>query len=108
MNEWPNGWSGDQSGNRYGHGSGSTEPEGARAMPQVRRDAGPGYQRHEPPLPPSMSPRRGGSVPPQQSQGYDDAVARRLVATNWLRTAAWTAGAGCSLLMVGLGSSAVS
>ncbi|GFE10298.1 transcriptional regulator [Streptomyces caniferus] len=42
-------------------------------MPQVRRDAGPGYQRHEPPLPPSMSPRRGASVPPQQSQGYDDA-----------------------------------
>jgi hypothetical protein len=38
------------------------------------------------------------------SQGYDDAVARRLVATNWLRTAAWTAGAGCSLLMVGLAS----
>ncbi|UKY50618.1 LCP family protein [Streptomyces inhibens] len=73
MNEWPNGWSGDQSGNRYGRGSNSAEPEGARAMPQVRRDAGPGYQRHEPPLPPSMSPRRGASVPPQQSQGYDDA-----------------------------------
>lgn len=73
MNEWPNGWSGDQSGNRYGHGSGSAEPEGARAMPRVQRDAGPGYQRHEPPLPPSMSPRRGAAVPPQQSQGYDDA-----------------------------------
>ncbi|MET7802296.1 LCP family protein [Streptomyces decoyicus] len=72
MNEWPNGWSGDQSGNRYGYGSGSAEPEGARAMPQVRRDAGPGYQRHEPPLPSSMSPRRGAAVPPQ-SQGYDDA-----------------------------------
>ncbi|MCZ1009599.1 LCP family protein [Streptomyces lydicus] len=67
------GWSGDQSGNRYGHGSGSAEPEGVRAMPQVRRDAGPGYQRQEPPLPPSMSPRRGAAVPPQQSQGYDDA-----------------------------------
>lgn len=72
MNEWPNGRSGDQSGNRYGYGSGSAEPEGARAMPQVRRDAGPGYQRNEPPLPPSMSPRRGATVPPQQSQGYDD------------------------------------
>ncbi|MGX1852732.1 LCP family protein [Streptomyces sp. NBC_01456] len=72
MNEWPNGWSGDQSGNRYGYGSGSAEPEGARAMPQVRRDAGSGYQRHEPPLPQSMSPRRGATVPPQQSQGYDD------------------------------------
>ncbi|MEV6565797.1 LCP family protein [Streptomyces kronopolitis] len=72
MNEWPNGWSGDQNGNRYGYGSGSAEPEGARAMPQVRRDAGPGYRQNEPPLPPSMSPRRGTTVPPQQSQGYDD------------------------------------
>ncbi|PNE42611.1 MULTISPECIES: LCP family protein [Streptomyces] len=72
MNEWPQGRSGDQSGNRYGRGSGSSEPEGARAMPHVRRDAGPGYGRNEPPLPSSLSPRRGGSVPPQQSQGYDD------------------------------------
>ncbi|MFF2812809.1 LCP family protein [Streptomyces sp. NPDC058000] len=72
MNEWPQGRSGDQNGNRYGRGSGSAQPEGARAMPQVRRDAGPGYQRNEPPLPPSLSPRRGAGVPPQQSQGYDD------------------------------------
>ncbi|MFG2895141.1 LCP family protein [Streptomyces sp. NPDC048248] len=71
MNEWPNGWSGDQNGNRYGRGSSSHEPEGARAMPRVRRDAAPGHPRREPPLPPDMSPRRG-SVPPQQSQGYDD------------------------------------
>ncbi|WP_411126005.1 LCP family protein [Streptomyces sp. x-19] len=70
MNEWPQGRSGDQSGNRYGRGSGA-EPEGARAMPHVRRDAGPGYQRNEPPLPPSLSPR-GGSVPPQQSRSHDD------------------------------------
>ncbi|MEV0374141.1 LCP family protein [Streptomyces sp. NPDC050636] len=64
MNEWPS----DQSGNRYGRGSGA-DPEAARAMPQVRRSAG-GYPRSEPPLPPQMSPRRG-TVPPQ-SQGYDD------------------------------------
>ncbi|QHC20762.1 LCP family protein [Streptomyces sp. GS7] len=70
MNEWPQGRSGDQSGNRYGRGSGSAEPEGARAMPQVRRDADSGYPRREPPLPPSMSPRRGAGAPPQQSQGY--------------------------------------
>ncbi|TJZ42473.1 LytR family transcriptional regulator [Streptomyces piniterrae] len=68
MNEWPNGWSGDQSGNRYGRGSGG-DPESARAMPQVRRDAAAGYPRREPPVPPSMSPRR--STVPQQSQGYD-------------------------------------
>ncbi|MYT33795.1 MULTISPECIES: LCP family protein [unclassified Streptomyces] len=71
MNEWPQGRSGEQSGNRYGRGS-SGEPEGARAMPHVRRDAGPGYGRNEPPLPPSLSPRRGGGSAPQQSQGYDD------------------------------------
>ncbi|MFJ9410710.1 LCP family protein [Streptomyces sp. NPDC101393] len=78
MNEWQGGTprpgAGNGSGrpgNQYGRGSGSAEPEGARAMPQVRRDAGHGSPRHEPPLPPSMSPRRG-TVPPQQSQGYDD------------------------------------
>ncbi|MFG2141663.1 LCP family protein [Streptomyces sp. NPDC048650] len=71
MNEWPDMQSGDQNGNRYGRGSNSADPEGARAMRQVRRDAGSGYPRSEPPLPPEMSPRRG-SVPPQQSQGYDD------------------------------------
>ncbi|MFF4604627.1 LCP family protein [Streptomyces sp. NPDC001339] len=73
MNEWPNGWSGDQ-GNRYGRGS-SGEPEGARAMPQVQRHTGPGRPRQEPPLPPSLSPHRGrgATVPPQQSQGYDGA-----------------------------------
>ena len=36
------------------------------------------------------------------AQGYDDALARRLIATNWLRTVAWTAGAACSLVLVGL------
>ncbi|ARF55620.1 LCP family protein [Streptomyces gilvosporeus] len=68
MNE-PNGWSGDQNGYGYGRGS-SGDPEGARAMRQVRRDGGAGYPRSEPPLPPQMSPRRGAV--PQQSQGYND------------------------------------
>ncbi|OPF77142.1 transcriptional regulator [Streptomyces antioxidans] len=72
MSEWPQGSTGDGSG-RYGRGSGSAEPEGARAMPQVRRTApGGGGPYGEPPLPPGLSPRRG-TVPPQQaSQGYDD------------------------------------
>ena len=34
------------------------------------------------------------------AHGYDDALARRLIATNWLRTGAWTAGAACSLVLV--------
>ncbi len=32
--------------------------------------------------------------------GYDDATARRLVRTNWLRTAAWTAGTACAAALV--------
>ncbi|GLV79897.1 LCP family protein [Streptomyces hygroscopicus] len=73
MSEWPQGWTGDGSG-RYGRGSGSAEPEGARAMPQVRRTAPgaggpPPYG--EPPLPPDLSSR--GTIPRQQaSQGQDD------------------------------------
>ena len=39
------------------------------------------------------------------ASGYDDALARRLVATNWLRTAAWTTGAGCALALAGFGAS---
>ena len=31
---------------------------------------------------------------------YDETVVRRLVATNWCRTAAWTVAAVCSLVMV--------
>ena len=33
-------------------------------------------------------------------RAYDDAAARRLVGTNWLRTAAWTGGAACAALLV--------
>lgn len=33
-------------------------------------------------------------------RGYDERTARRLVATNWLRTAAWTAGTVCAALLV--------
>ncbi|MFF9481460.1 LCP family protein [Streptomyces sp. NPDC014733] len=66
MNEWHgNGPSRDQRG--YGRGSGGARPEGARAMPQVRRDAGPGYGR-----PGTGAGPYRGSVPPQQAQGYDD------------------------------------
>ncbi len=77
MNEWP----GSDNRDRYGRGSGA-EPEGARAMPHVRRGGpygsggpggpgpGPGQQPSEPPLPPHLSPRRGPGVP-HQNQGYD-------------------------------------
>ena len=38
-------------------------------------------------------------------RAYDDAAARRLVRTNWLRTAAWTAGAVCATALVAEGAS---
>ncbi len=34
-------------------------------------------------------------------QAYDDAAAVRLIRTNWLRTAAWTAGAVCAAVLAG-------
>ncbi|MGW3463904.1 LCP family protein, partial [Streptomyces olivaceoviridis] len=37
MNDWPEGWSDDNRGPRYGRGSAGAQPEGARVMRQVRR-----------------------------------------------------------------------
>jgi hypothetical protein len=34
------------------------------------------------------------------SRGWDSRAWRRLVRTNWLRTAAWTAGAGCAAALL--------
>ena len=39
------------------------------------------------------------------ARGYDDAVARRLIATSWLRTAAWTAGTACAAVLAVQGAS---
>ncbi|MFJ7904984.1 LCP family protein [Streptomyces sp. NPDC096198] len=58
MNDWPEGWSDSNRGNRYGHGSAHTQPEGARVMRQVRRQPGG----------PQAVPQYGG-VPQQHS--YD-------------------------------------
>ncbi|MGW1783018.1 LCP family protein [Streptomyces sp. NPDC002143] len=62
MNDWPEGWSDNDRGNRYGSGSASAQPESARVMRQVRRG---------PAAPPS-----GAGVPPQPSyvngQGHGD------------------------------------
>jgi LCP family protein required for cell wall assembly len=65
MNDWPQGWSDENRGNRYGRGSADAQPEGARVMRQVRRG-------------PAAPPGQGGygGVPQQPSyvngQGYDD------------------------------------
>ncbi|MFI9614796.1 LCP family protein [Streptomyces sp. NPDC052023] len=66
MNDWPQGWSDDDRGNRYGRGSAGAQPESARVMRQVRRG---------PAAPPGgrQAPQYG--VPQQPSyvdgQGYD-------------------------------------
>ncbi|MEU1402009.1 LCP family protein [Streptomyces sp. NPDC005728] len=76
MNDWPQGWSDDNRGPRYGRGSGGAQPEGARAMRQVRRGpaAPPGQRSYDAPGP--SAPPYGGGVPQQPSyvdgQGYDD------------------------------------
>ncbi|WP_409471726.1 LCP family protein [Streptomyces sp. HC307] len=67
MNDWPQGWSDDNRGTRYGRGSSGAQPEGARVMRQVRRGpaAPPGGGQAAPPY----------GVPQQPSyvdgQGYD-------------------------------------
>ncbi|MET7649720.1 LCP family protein [Streptomyces sp. NPDC005486] len=62
MNDWPEGWSDSDRGNRYGGGSANAQPESPRVMRQVRR--GP------------AAPPQGAGVPPQPSyvngQGYGD------------------------------------
>ncbi|MEV8598061.1 LCP family protein [Streptomyces sp. NPDC052012] len=63
MNDWPEAWSDDNRGGRYGRGSASAQPESARVMRQVRRG-------------PTAPPGQGayGGVPRQPSYvdgGYD-------------------------------------
>ncbi|MGP3636636.1 LCP family protein [Streptomyces sp. 24-1644] len=60
MNEWPEGRTGD----RYGRGSSSPQPEGARAMPHVRR-------RPAPPQAPQVPPQGQGHDDRYASPGYD-------------------------------------
>lgn len=65
MNDWPEGWNGDnRGGNGYGQGSASGRPESARSMPHVQRRPTPPQQRPAPP--------RQRQVP-QQPGGYGDA-----------------------------------
>ncbi|MEU5099863.1 LCP family protein [Streptomyces sp. NPDC020996] len=71
MNDWPEGWSDENRGDRYGRGSASAQPESARVMRQVRRTASGPYQGSGPASPPY------GGVPQQPTyidgQGYGGA-----------------------------------
>ncbi|MFJ9820011.1 LCP family protein [Streptomyces sp. NPDC101151] len=76
MNDWPQGWSDDNRGPRYGRGSGGTQPEGARAMRHVQRGQAvpPGQRSYGNPGP--SAPPYGAGVPQQPSyvdgQGHGD------------------------------------
>ncbi|MEU5464890.1 LCP family protein [Streptomyces althioticus] len=68
MNDWPEAWSDDNRGRRYGRGSASAQPEGPRVMRQVRRGQ---------PAPPGQGAYGGVPQQPQYvdgrgSGGYDD------------------------------------
>lgn len=63
MNDWPEGWSDDNRGSRYGGGSASAQPESARVMRQVRRPAPGAYGGGPAPA----SPPYAGGVPQQPS-----------------------------------------
>ncbi|MFH8805434.1 LCP family protein [Streptomyces sp. NPDC017936] len=72
MNEWPEGSSDDNRGSRYGSGSASATPEGARVMRQVRRGrpappSAPGV----PPQPSYVDGRGYGDFTNAQNTGYD-------------------------------------
>ncbi|MFE7901615.1 LCP family protein [Streptomyces sp. NPDC057424] len=63
MNDWPEGFPGDNRGSRYGRGSSSARPESARVMRQVRRGpaASPGQAAY------GGAPPYQGGVPQQPS-----------------------------------------
>ncbi|MDT0432597.1 MULTISPECIES: LCP family protein [Streptomyces] len=65
MSDWPEGRNGGP-GERYGQGSGSPRPEGARAMPHVRRRPAP-----QPQSPPRIPPQPGGAPGYADAPGYD-------------------------------------
>ncbi|MFD8235721.1 LCP family protein [Streptomyces sp. NPDC059696] len=71
MNDWPEGFSADNRGNRYGRGSSSAQPESARVMRQVRRGpaASPGQAPYGGGVPPQPSYVDGGGYGP--GDGYD-------------------------------------
>ncbi|MFJ8113448.1 LCP family protein [Streptomyces sp. NPDC096132] len=112
MNDWPEGWSDNDRGNRYGGGSASAQPESARVMRQVRR--GPAAPPHSPGVPqqPSYAGGQGhGDYTNAQQTGYDSGYSTGQVygspggpgepggaygqaarpAPNWRRRIKWTA-----------------
>ncbi|MFB8775662.1 LCP family protein [Streptomyces broussonetiae] len=72
MNDWPQGWSDDNRGTRYGRGSSGAQPESARVMRQVRRGPSvpPGGGQAAPPYPAGV-PQQPSYVDGHGEAGYD-------------------------------------
>ncbi|MGW2886643.1 LCP family protein [Streptomyces griseoruber] len=72
MNDWPEGWSGNDRGSRYGNGSAGAQPESARVMRQVRRGpAAPSQGAGVPQQPSYVSGQGHGDYTNAQQSGYD-------------------------------------
>ncbi|NIL54973.1 LCP family protein [Streptomyces sp. 2BBP-J2] len=110
MNDWPEAWSDDNRGGRYGRGSANAQPESARVMRQVRRGR---------PAPPGQDAY--GGVPQQPHYvdgGYDsgyntgqvygggggrgggDGYGPQRPAPDWRRRVKWTAITLVTVLLV--------
>lgn len=72
MSDRPGGWTDDNRDDRYGRGSDSAQPEGARVMRHVQRHPAPPQQRPAPPQQYPGPPQQRRPEPPRYSDGYDD------------------------------------
>ncbi|MFH9179997.1 LCP family protein [Streptomyces albogriseolus] len=110
MNDWPEAWSDDNRGGRYGRGRASAQPESARVMRQVRRGR---------PAPPGQGAYGGVPQQPQYVDGgYDsgyntgqvygggggggggDGYGPQRPAPDWRRRVKWTAITLVTVLLV--------
>lgn len=72
MSDRPGGWTDDNRDDRYGRGSDSAQPEGARVMRHVQRHPAPPPQRPAPPRQYPAPPQQRRPEPPRYADGYDD------------------------------------
>jgi LCP family protein required for cell wall assembly len=72
MSDRPGGWTDDNRDDRYGQGSDSAQPEGARVMRHVQRHPAPPPQRPAPPRQYPAPPQQRRPEPPRYADGYDD------------------------------------
>ncbi|GAA0687910.1 MULTISPECIES: LCP family protein [Streptomyces] len=102
MNDWPEAWSDDNRGGRYGRGSASAQPESPRVMRQVRRGRpappGPGTYGGVPQQPQYVDGRGSGGYDDYNTgqvygggRGGGDGYGPQRPAPDWRRRIKWTA-----------------